>query len=123
MKKAIIVAVVFMSLSSCYTQKVGLETISGTFYRLQKGNYFNTSYMIELKSDSTFSLIIGTAAGEPQCNGKWKIIDNEFIFLECYKMTDISEALTSGYMSQRKHKVQIISKNKIKYKDIVLKRK
>ncbi|PIF02231.1 MAG: hypothetical protein CR996_01235 [Draconibacterium sp.] len=124
MKKAIIyIVVVFMSLLACKAQKIEHETICGIFYKLEKGKDFNTSYTVELKSDSTFFLVVGTAAGKPQCTGKWKIVDNEFILLECGEITDVTEALSSGYMSQREHKLQIISKNKIKYKDVVLKRK
>ncbi len=123
MRKAIIYIVIFVSILSCNAQKVGHKTMCGTFYRLQKGKDFNTSYRVKLKTDSTFFLIVGTAAGKPQCQGKWKIVDNEFIYLRCAEMRDVAEALTSGYMSQREHKLRILSKNKIKYKDVVLKRR
>lgn len=124
MKKVIIYAIfAFVSLSFCNAQNIGYKTISGTFYRLQKGKDFNTSYMIELKDDSTFTLVVGTAAGRPQCCGNWEIIDNKFILLKCDEITDVTEALTSGYMSQREHQLQIINRNKIKYKDVVLKRR
>ncbi|MCG8474095.1 MAG: hypothetical protein MI784_01225, partial [Cytophagales bacterium] len=82
MKKTIInLAIFFASLLSCNAQKVGHDMMSGTFYCLQKGKDFNISYKLELKSDSTFFLIIGTATGKPQCKGKWKIVDGEFIYL------------------------------------------
>ena len=112
-----------MFLLSCNAQKLERDEICETFYRLQKEKDFNIYYKVELKSDSTFSLIVGTVAGKSQCSGKWKVVDNEFIILECAEITDITEALTSGYMSQREHKIQIINKNKIRYKDVILKRK
>lgn len=112
-----------MSLLSCKAQNIGQEAIYGTFYKLQKGKDFITSYTLELNADSTFTLLINTAAGKPQCNGKWELVDNEFIHLKCYEITDVTEALSSGYMSQREHKLQVVNRNKIKYKDVVLKRK
>lgn len=112
-----------MSLLSCKAQQIEQSEIYGTFYKLQKGKDFNIVYTLELKSDSTFFLHLNTAGGNPQCKGKWKIVDSNFIFLKCNEITDVTETLTNGYMSQREHKVEIISKNKIKYKDVVLKRK
>lgn len=112
-----------MSLSLCKAQEIGQTSICGTFYKLHKGKDFNVSYTLELNSDSTFLLLLNTAGGNPQCEGRWEIIDSEFILLKCNELTDVTEALTNGYMSQREHKIQIIGKNKIKYKDVILKRK
>lgn len=123
MKAIIYISVVLMSFLSCNAQQIEKETICGTFYKLQKGKDFNVSYTLELNTDSTFLLRLNTAGGKPQCEGKWKIVNSKSIFLKCNEIGDITETLTNGYMSQREHKMKIISKNKIKYKDVVLKRK
>ncbi|MDB4334844.1 hypothetical protein OAA06_00645 [bacterium] len=112
-----------MSTLSCKAQEIGHAEICGAFYMLQKGKDFNVAYTLELNTDSTFLLRLNTAGGKPQCEGKWEIVDCNFIFLKCNEITDVTETLTNGYMSQREHKVEIISKNKIKYKDVLLKRK
>lgn len=123
MKAVIYISIVLLSLSSCKAQEIGQTAICGTFYKLQKGKDFNVSYTLELNKDSTFLLLLNTAGGNPQCEGRWEITDSDFILLKCNELTDVTEALTNGYMNQREHKMQIISKNKIKYKDVILKRK
>lgn len=60
---------------------------------------------------------------KPQCDGKWKIIDNEFILLECNEVTNPYEMISSTYMNQKVHKLQIINKKKLKYNNMILKRK
>ncbi len=122
-KKLIYIVIMMIPLLSCKAQKIEQEAIYGTFYKLEKGKDFNTSYTLELNSDSTFTLLINTAAGKPQCSGVWEIVDNEFILLKCGEDADSYEMLSSGYMSQKEHKLQILNKNKIKYKDVVLNRK
>jgi hypothetical protein len=112
-----------VSLLSCTAQKVGQEAIYGTFYKLNKAKHFSKSYTLELKPDGTFTFIIKVKDGQPQCSGMWEIVGNEFIFLKCNEITDIIETLTNAYMSKREHKVEIINKNKLKYNDVVLKRK
>ena len=108
---------------TCNAQKIEQGSISGIFYRLIKGKDFNTSYTLELNADSTFKLRINLFEGNSQCIGKWKILDNVFIMLNCNEDVNPYEMLSSGYMSEKEYKLQIINKNKIKYKDFVLKRK
>lgn len=124
MKKTIIyLVIIFGLLISCRAQKIDQSSICGTFYKLDKDKHFSSSYTLELRLDSTFTFIISVQDAKPQCNGKWKIVDNGFIMLNCNEDTNPYEMLSSGYMSQRENKLQIINKNKIKYKDVVLKRK
>ncbi len=122
-KNIVFIVIVMMTFISCKAQKVGSELLCGTFYKLEKKKHFSTSYKLELNSDRTFVFIIKVQDGQPKCNGKWEIIDNEFIVLKCNEITDVAETLTNAYMSKREHKLTIINKNKIKYNDIVLKRR
>lgn len=124
MKRALIYIAIMLGLFvTCKVQKIEQGTICGTFYKLVKGKDFNTAYTLKLHTDSTFKLLINTAGGNPQCTGKWEIVDNVFIMLKCSEDANPYEMLSSGYMSQKEHKLQVISKNKIKYKDFILKRK
>lgn len=124
MKRAVVYVVITLGLFiSCKAQKIGQEALCGTFYKLNKDKYFSSSYTLELRPDSSFTFIVMVKDAKPQCEGKWKIIDKEFILLECKESSNPYEMLSSGYMSEKEHKLQVINKNKIKYKDFVLKRK
>lgn len=123
MKAIIYMSVMLMSLWSCRAQKLEHEAICGTFYKLNKDKYFSTSYTLNLNPDNIFTFVIKTQDAQPQCKGIWEMVDNEFILLKCCEAANPYEVLSSGYMSEKEHKLQIINKNKIKYKDVVLKRK
>jgi hypothetical protein len=124
MKRAVIYIAIMLGLFvTCNAQKIEQGTICGTFYKLVKWKGYNTSYTLELNADSTFKLHITLFEGSSQCIGKWEILDSVFIMLKCNEDTNPYEMLTSGYMSEKEHKLQVINKNKIKYKDVVLKRK
>ena len=124
MKRVVIyIAIMLGSFFICNAQKIEQRTMCGTFYKLVQLKDFNTSYTLELNTDSTFKLYINLFEGSSQCIGKWKILDSIFIMLKCNEDTNPYEMLSSGYMSQKEYKLQIISKNRIRYKDVVLKRK
>jgi hypothetical protein len=124
MKRAVVYVVITLGLFvSCKTQEIGQEALCGTFYKLNNDKYFSSSYTLELRPDSSFTFIVVVKDAKPQCEGKWKIIDKEFILLECKESSNPYEMLSSGYMSEKEHKLRIIDKNKIEYKDLVLKRK
>jgi hypothetical protein len=123
MKRTVVYVIITLCLFiSGKAQKIGQEALCGTFYKLNKDKYFNSSYTLELRPDSTFTFIVMVKDAKPQCNGKWEIIDKEFILLRCNEDTNPYEMLSSGYMSEKEHKLKIINKNKIKYKKVVLKR-
>lgn len=124
MKRAVVYVIITLGLFfSCKTQKIGQEALCGTFYKLNKEKNFSSSYTLELRLDSSFNFIVMVKDAKPQCEGKWIIIDKEFILLECNESSNPFEMLSSGYMSKKEHKLQVINNDKIKYKDFVLKRK
>lgn len=107
---------------SCKAQEIDRESLYGTFYGLDKGKDFSASYTVELKKDGSFSLVIKVQDANPQCNGQWEVSDNE-VLLACEEVTDPTKMISSAYMNERQHKLSILNKNKLKYKDTVLKRK
>lgn len=125
MRKIFIYTIVILSpFVSCRAQKIDREVLYGTFNAVDqkyKGlpTYF---YTLKLNQDGTFFFVIKFDMASPQCTGKWQVANNE-VLLECNESTNPQEALSGGYMSEREHKLQIVSKNKVKYKDVVLKRK
>lgn len=122
-KKLIYIVIMMIPLLSCKAQKVEQESIYGTFYKLDKDKHFSSSYTLILNEDGSFKLLEKHKDGNPQCNGSWEIVNKEYILLKCGEVADAMETLTNAYMSKREHKVEIISKNKLKYNDVILKRK
>ena len=107
----------------CKAQKIDRETIQGTFYRRNKDRDFSSSYTLELHSDGSFLLIEKLFEANPQCKGKWELEDNKFIVLKCNDVNDVVETVTNGYMNKREQKLLIISRNKIRYNDVIFKRR
>ncbi|MCI1720030.1 MAG: hypothetical protein LKM37_03275 [Bacteroidales bacterium] len=125
MKRVIIyIAIMLGSFVICNAQKIEQRAMCGIFDKCVNRKYFNieTFYSLELNADSTFTFVINHQDARPKGVGKWKIIDTCFISLELEEPS-VEECLTSGYMSERKIKMRIININKIKYKDVILKRK
>lgn len=123
MKRAITYVIITFGLfTTCRAQIIESEGMHGTFYKLNKDKYFNSSYTLDLRPDSSFTFLIMVKDAKPQCNGKWER-DNEYILLKCNESSDPYEMLSNDYMSQKEHRLQIINKNKLKYKNLVLKRK
>lgn len=107
---------------SCKSLMVEQDVIYGTFYKLDKGKDFSSSYTLELNQDGSFVFEIKLHMANPQCKGKWRMVDNE-IFLECEEITDPTKMISGAYMNKREHTLLIVNKNKLKYDDVVLKRK
>jgi hypothetical protein len=110
-------------LLSCKTQKIRQKAIHGTFYKIDKDPHFSSEYTLDLNEDGSFFLLEKHKDGSPQCKGRWRIFNDEFVLLECNEITDPTETLTNAYMSNREHKLRILSENKLKYNDIVLRRR
>ena len=121
-KKLIYLVVIILMSFSCKAQKIDQEALYGTFYGLDKGKDFSRSYTLELKEDGSFSISINVQDANPQCDGQWKATNNE-VLLQCEAGDNPFEMIASGYMGESKHTLRIINKNKLKYKDTILKRK
>ena len=125
MRRVLMYTVVILGLLfSCKVQKADREAIYGTFEALeQKYKGLPTSvYALELKQDGTFSFNIKFDMTSPQCAGEWITVGEKFILLKCDDSDNAYEAISGGYMNEREHKLEILSKNRLKYKDVVLKR-
>lgn len=121
-KTLIYFTVMMLMVISCKAQKIDQESLYGTFYGLDKGKDFSRSYTLELKEDGSFSISINIPDANPQCDGQWEVTNNE-VLLQCDADDNPFAMIASGYMGESKHTFRIINKNKLKYKDTVLKRK
>jgi hypothetical protein len=117
MKRTLISVVIIISIFSCKVQEIEQNTINGEFYKLFKNRDFSYAYTLKLNADHTFKFVLRIET----CMGKWELI-NDSIILNCNE-EPIESRISSGYMFQREHELQIISRNRLKYNDIILRRK
>lgn len=103
----------FMCCYSCKTKFQAEDFSSGKFsFTYIKGK--NSKEELILKEDSTFTLTSYTYFPTPTCNGKWSIINNDTLFIQCGKEKDPFAPLARGYMGLRERKIKIINSNKLK---------
>ena len=123
MTKHLIQVLVTISVFSCSPLKIGKAGIVGEYQKHETAkNTLSVNHSLILNSDNTFSLSIKMQDANPECDGKWEIKDN-FIYLKCNDTENtIAKALSSGYMKERAYKLEVINKNKIKFKYVTLKR-
>jgi len=122
--KNLIYILIALTICSCSSLKVQQADVIGQYYKLQTSrNTLSVSYDLILKKDNSFSLSIRMQDANPMCNGKWELKDNRYIYLECDDVKGVAEMLSSGSMTDKNYKLEVLSKNKIRFKDVILKRK
>lgn len=95
------------------------QSMFGEFHKEDKDYKYN----LTISQDSTFLLSMKYQDANPQCSGRWKYIGNDTLLLVCNEVEDISEMLTNAYLSDREKKVIILSPKKIKFENVILKKK
>ena len=97
-------------------------TIPGSLH----GTYFSKGkdyeFSLTLLRDSIFNLKLVYQDARPACSGNWKYLTKDTILLECQENEDIIHTISSGYMNERKHVAIILNKNKLMYKNTILKK-
>lgn len=117
MKRIVIYIAIVLAMLSCKAQYIEQSTINGEFYKLFKDKYFPYAYSLQLNGDSTFKLKVRVE----KCQGKWEL-KNGLILLNCNEEPYVSR-IASGYMFKREHKIEVLSKNRLKFDDVILRRK
>jgi len=123
MKKTFVYTLIILGLlMSCRAQKMDSEFHYGTFYAVDQKHKGLPSYFYTLKlyQDSTFLFAIKVDLGGSHCSGKWEITNNT-LMIECDEVIDPMESLTRGGMSGVQE-LEILSKDKLKFKDVILER-
>jgi len=114
MKKSIIILFIAFLLVSCRTQIYNIER--GVF-QYKNNKYKKNKCELRLDKDSTFSLTFYYRLLDDgcvsTCNGRWKYIAKDTIFINCYPAPQ-TEAFTRCYMSDRERKIKVVNGNKLK---------
>ncbi len=122
MRKVFIYTVVVLGLFvSCTAQKISQEMMYGTFTGSDISHTIGSTYTLNLKSDGTFTFNRRVHLAGSHCDGRWTVDDNKLL-LECSEVTDPMEELVRGGMNGVQE-IRIISANKLKYHEVLLKRK
>jgi hypothetical protein len=77
---------------------------------------------LSLNNDSSFVLTQKYFEANSACRGKWRYSSHDTILLTCDE-EELSSKLQGGYMSERKKKLIILNRNKVKIGEVILRRK
>jgi hypothetical protein len=101
-------------LSACSAQ----SNLIGTYSDIRR----DISYNLKLNSDSTFTLVQKSLDVNAKCNGRWSIVSDKTIVLRCDSVNDVTDMLSSGFMSDRKKNVTILSHRKLRMEQVIFKK-
>lgn len=99
----------------------------GTFDGVEGGKMpLSTYVLLELNMDNTCSLKKSFDLSQIKGQGKWAVLDDggiELVFNNNPVLTDFEKALIGGSYIEGILKIKVLSKNKLKMGDTVLKRR
>ena len=127
MKKIVLYLVFFALPISCKSQQVAVSSLCGSYVGSEKKSKHTLSYSIELelKQDKICTLRKTLDLSKIECRGEWSISGN-LIEIKCNRnpvLTDVEKALQGGSFIEGNIDVKVLSKNKLKLDNVVLKRK
>lgn len=120
--KVLIYILITATLTSCGSLKTVEAPITGTFVKEGRNLGFNYAYKVELREDGTFYLEERLQDAKPKCSGRWTANSVNCIRLQCDSLLNLNELLSNGYMSTRDQMVKVLTRNRLLYKKVVLKR-
>jgi hypothetical protein len=127
MKKIIAYSAVLVLFLSCKSQQFTVASLYGTFDGLEGGkNPLSTYVLLELNIDNTCSLKKTFDLSKIECKGEWTIVNDGLIEIKCNNnpvLSDIEKALQGGSYIEGNLEIKVLSKNKLKIGNTVLKRK
>jgi hypothetical protein len=114
--------VILFLLFSCKSQQIAFGSICGTFEGTE------TFYYVELKlnKDRTCYLKKTFDLSKIECLGEWTMLNSNIIEIKCNRnpvLSDIEKALQGGSYIEENLEIKILSKNKLKLGNTILKRK
>lgn len=127
MRKHIAYLTVLILFLSCKSLQYSATSLCGTFVGSEGGrNVLSTSVLLELNMDNTCLLQKTMDLCIIECRGEWAIHNDGEIEIMCNNnpvLDEIVKALQGGGYIEDTQTVKVLSKNKLKLGDTVLKRK
>lgn len=127
MRKIIAYLTILILSVSCKSQQFTVVSLCGTFDAVEGGKNLLTTYvLLELNMDNTCSLKETIDMSIIECRGEWAMLNDGVIELRCNNnpvLNEIEKALLGGNYIEGTLKIKVLSKNKLKLGNTVLKRK
>lgn len=126
MRKIIAYSIILLLSVSC-SQQYNIASLSGTYDGVEGRNRPLAYYVqLELNADNTFSLKKSMDLSLIEGRGEWTMLNDGIIEIRCNynpAKNDIVKALQGGSYLEGTFKIRIISNNRLKLGDTILKRK
>lgn len=128
MKRLVFYIIFLTLLSSCKSQQITFGSLHGSFVGSEKvSKHVLSGYVeLELNQDGTCSLKKLLDLSKNECRGEWTVKNGNLIAIQCNRnpvQSDIEKALQGGSFIEGNLEIKILSKNKLKLDNIILKRK
>ena len=125
--KYFIFSIIILCMTSCGMQQYDMESMSGRFEGVERAKNPLSIYMLlDLNKDSTCVYESIMDLSRNTCQGKWNILNNRMIYITCNDnpiLSDIEKALQCGDYIEDSLQIKVLSKNKLKIGNAILKRK
>lgn len=117
--KTYMLALSLLVFNSCTTNhKLLIDNLQGKYFINQKNYYCE----IQINNDGTFSFKKSTEINS-RCNGIWKYLGGDSVRITCAPNTRQLDAIGTGNLGGYSEKIRLLSNKKIKYRNMVLKKK
>lgn len=127
MRKIIAYSTILILFISCKSHQFNVASLCGTFDGIEgRKNPSSTYVLLELKMDNTCSLTKFFDLVKDECRGEWTMINEEVIEMKCNNnpvLSNLEKALQGGSYIEGSLKIKVLSKNKLKLGNTILKRK
>ncbi|MBR6362506.1 MAG: hypothetical protein IKR88_04405 [Bacteroidales bacterium] len=125
--RKVIACLFILILSLSCSQQYNVASLSGTFDGVEGRNRPLAKYVqLELNADNTFSLKKSMDLSLIEGRGEWTMLNDGTIEMRCdYNpaKNDVVKALQGGSYLEGTFKIRILSNNRLKLGDTILKRK
>ena len=117
--KTCILVIGLLIFNSCTTNyKLLIDNLEGNYF-INKKNYYCE---IVINKDGTFAFKESSEITS-RCKGTWKYLGGDSVRITCASNTDLLESLSVGNLGGYSEKTRLLRNNKLKYINLVLKKK
>lgn len=125
--KYFIFSIIILCMTSCGMQQYDMKSMSGRYVGVDRAkNTLSTSILLELNKDNTCLFERSMGLSKNICQGQWRIVNNCMINITCNNnpiLSDVESALQGGGYIKDSLQIKVLSKNKLKIGNAILKRK